>query len=254
MNFLDIYCIQGLGNTISDLLDIADDQALDSTCKDVRQFNREYVYPLYTSLYTREIATMSPSSFRTQLYMKKLGPFIKDLKIFESAHFVRIPLIEFMPNLEEVVYAVPLHIDVTNGRIHPVTEMHWQDIQNFLASLFREKNKVKSVTIVPGAIQLHRCVPATWDVLESQTFDDETEASHARLYRKLAMPPLVSLAPHMELYMSTTFQLEKLHMPRELMSLTARIYTNHLESLDVTTWDTAHDGPVSFLLDLDLLN
>lgn len=253
MNLLDIYCIQGLGNTVSDFLDIADEQSLDSVCKDIRQFNREYVYPLYTSMYTCDIAEMSPSAFRTQLYLDKIAPFLKDLKMFDSSYLVHIPAIEVMPNLEELVYSIPLHVDVTNGRIHPLTEMYWQEIQNFLASLFHDKNKLKSVTIVPGRIELHRCVPGTWNVLESQVLDDETEASHARFYRKLAMPPLVDLVPK-AFFDSTTFVLEKLHMPRELMSLSARVLTNHLDTLDVSTWDTVHDGPASFLLDLDLLN
>lgn len=254
MNLLDVFCIQGLGNTISDFLDIADEQSFDSTCKDVRQFNREYVYPLYTSMYTCDIAEMSPSSFRTQLYLDKVAPFLKDLKMFDCPHALRIPEIETMSNLEELVYSVPMHVDVTNGRIHPLTEMYWQDIQNFLASLFRVKNKVKSVTIVPGRIELHRCVPGTWNVLESQTLDDETEASHARMYRRLRMMSIVDLVLRQEFVDSTTFVLEKLHMPREMMSLSARVLTNHLETLDVSTWDTAHDGPASFLLDLDLLN
>ena len=254
MNLLDVYCIQGLGNTISDFLDIADEQSIDSVCKDIRQFNREYVYPLYTTMYTCDIAEMSPSSFRTQLYLDKIAPFLKDLKMFDCSSALRIPEIETMPNLEEFVYSVPMHIDVTNGRIHPLTEMYWQDIQNFLASLFRVKNKLKSVTVVPGRIELHRCVPGTWNVLESQVLDDETEASHARLYRRLGMQPVVDLVLRQEFVDSTTLVLEKLHMPRELMSLSARVLTNHLETLNVSTWDTAHDGPASFLMDLDLLN
>ena len=250
MNFLDIYCIQGLGNTVSNFLDVADEQRLDSVCKDVRAFNREYVYPIYEVLDAVDIASISPSKYHTQSYIQKLAPFTKHLYMYHCDHASHLPAIEDMPRLEELVFAVPLHVDVTNGQIHPFTHVRWIELQDFLSSLFDVKNKVKSVMVVPGPMYLHRCTPGTNTILSSQVLDDETEASHLRFYRTLRMPPMLTLAA----VVSPTFCLEKLHIPRELMSLGARILSNDIMTLDVSEWDMNHDGPASFLLDLDRMN
>ena len=247
MNFLDIYCIQGLGNTISNFLDISDEQFLDSVCKDVRSFNREYVYPTYPVLNATEIASISPSKYHTQSYIRKLAPFTKQLFLYHTDHYAHLPEIEDMPLLEELVFAIPLHMDVTNGQLHPLTQVRWTELQEFLESLFRVENKVKSILVVPGPMYLHRCTPGTWNVVSSQRLDDETEASHVRFYRRFHMPPVITLAPQM----SPTFHVEKLHIPREMMTLAARIFSTDIPGLDVSEWDMHHDGPASYLLDLN---
>jgi len=233
-SFLDIYLNPIQGTLIHSFLTPQDEQALDSTCKQIREFNREHVYPKYTTVDT---ANTTPS------FLRKLTPYIKKLIVRD----LNIPT--SMPLLEDVTIVVPLIVDVTIRRICEDTHRMWQFASEFLQTLAITSNIVHTVRIVPGNLTLLRADMFTGNIIEIYTVQDSTEGSHLQLYRFFRFPPFITFRIPAVRAFKGMFKVTTLHYPSQLATRSAK-NTLHNNISHYTTWDINTTGLASMFFDL----
>lgn len=235
--FLDIYLNPLQGKTIHKFLSVKDEQALDSTCKEVRAFNRKHVYPSYS-----EIDTANFNS----AFIRKINSHIKTLIVRDTR---RSLFLNYMPVLEEITFVVPLVVDVTFRRIYEDTHVVWRDIAGFLQLLTVTPNKVHTVRIVPGDIKLIRIDVPTGDTLEEHTVQDSTEGSHLQLYRFYQFPPFISFFIPAIQSCKGMFKVNTFHYPSQLATRSGKNTLHNIIS-NYTTWDNNRTGLASMFYDL----
>lgn len=227
-SFEHIYQIPLVGYTIHKFLDLQDEACLDSTNKDIRDFHRKYVYPTVRKIdldtiqdYTNHVA-----------YIKKISPFLEEIICRKNSGQTALPSVRCLPNLKHVTYAVPIVLDTTLQRIDRATHHIWAHVNGFLRSLSIVENKVETVNIVPGVINLIRVDIEDDEILEEHTLEDTTEGSHLRLYRQYGMPVVLN------------FRLPKdipVKIPGYITSVSVEKFID---------WNTQDTGIASLILDL----
>ena len=235
--FLDLYLNPLQGKLIHSFLSVCDDQALDSTCKEIREFNRNHIYPLYTEMDTAN---------SNLAFIRKVSSYVKTLIVRDT----RRPLfLNYMPALEDITFVVPLVVDVTFRRIYEDTHSTWRDIAGFLQLLAVTPNNVHTVRIVPGNIKLLRIDVPTGDILEERIVQDSTEGSHLQLYRFYQFPPFISFFIPAIQSCKGMFKVETLHYPSQLATRSGK-NTLHNIITNYTTWDINTTGLASMFFDL----
>ncbi len=237
-SFTDVYLVPDIGQLISTFFNIRDDARLDSTNKEIRDFHRAAVYPLYNII---DLDAISEEVDDPVPYLKKMTPFAEKITSTLNPGRLGIPTVRKMRNLREVTYAVPLVVDTTLRRIHPTTYRFWELVDSFLQSLFMFPNAVETVNIVPGAIVLVRTDPDRDDFLEEHVLNDTTEGSHLQIYRRYGMPVVMNV--HKPAAPTHGTRLSRVHLPGRLASY-------GMKNLHYEDWNTDITGIASLLLDL----
>lgn len=233
---LRAYSQLGVGQSISDYLNVRDEMALDCTCKTIYESNRAHVYPYYDHVHLDEVASGHSDEIMTA-YLRKLTPYLRCITSEYNHRRILIPLIGELPKLEEVRYAVPLILDVTMRQIHPDTYRFWIRLRAFLNSVAHTPNQLKKLEIVPGEVVLVHTNPLEQEYLDEHSLHDNTEGSHLHAFRFFQMP-LLFILDYPE-----KIQHIQLHAPTYIMNLGSKKFVH-------TEWSDMSTGALSRMLEL----
>jgi hypothetical protein len=237
-SFLDVFGIPNVGYNISDYFTFEECLKFDCVCKDVREINRDTVYPMYKTICLDTVVESLQDHVGVGSYLNKMSPYVHTVVASKNSTGVCIPRINKLPKLREVTYAVPLILDVTLQIIHADTHRLWQGVNNFLQSLTSVDNKVEMVNIVPGTITLLRTDVDTNETLDIRVLHDMSAGTHLRMYRRYQMPvTLMTRLPKIKIFTA----------PSQLMSLPTKNMAQEISQY--INWDTT-EGPGSFFMDL----
>lgn len=241
MEFLDLYCVPLLGNNINTFLKVEDQAELAATCRDARHFQIDFVYPMCKTLDLQALYDQSRTPRWVQRHLENTDPHVRVLKPCYDYTFMP-PTINTLPNLREITIAVPLILDATHQSIHPTTMIAWAELNRFMRSLTTHPNKLETLRIVPGIVQMVRTNPETREILDSYTVPDREEGSHLRLYRVFELPvALYGFNPE-------HLTCKNIHAPASLMALSLR--TELRKKKAYTDWSGHTQGHISILFDL----
>jgi hypothetical protein len=232
---LKLYSIPGVAQAISDYLDVRDEMALDCTCSLIHEANREHVYPYYDIMDLDHVAGRYSDTI-LRAYLRKLAPYIREITSEYNPRMLLLPLIQKLPKLETLRYAVPLIMDVSMRRIHPDTFRFWVNLRSFINSVCNVPNQLKKIDIVPGQVMLVHTNPGEDEYFDEMVLRDNTEGSHMHAFRYFQMP-VVMIVDYPNLLTA------ELRAPKQIMDLTSKKIVH-------TDWSNEPCGVLSRMLEL----
>ena len=235
MSFESVYFIPNVGNLIGSFLCIEDELRLDSTSKSIRQFHREWVYPMYRLLNVDDIYAEASSSRAACKYLTKMSPYAETVECFRNQHGAKLPGLRCLPKLRDITFAIPLIIDTTLRRIHPNTQELWASVNMFINSVVTQEHTLEKINIIPGVIIVVRSDPGSNEYLEEHILEDMTEGSHLQIFRRYQFP--------VTLHIPRTVREVDITIPLQIASLATK-------NKNFTSWSVHETGIASALLDL----
>lgn len=239
-NFERLYEIPLVGTLVSEFLTTDDDASLDCVCKNVYAIHRDTIYPGIRGI-SPDYLEGSSDTIRT--FMNKCNPFVDVIHLNENRHMFCIRTIRKLPNLRELVLAVPL--EVSEEGIADSTRQIWDTIHNFINSLTLIPNKLEKLVIVPGYIRVY-------DGGACHMISDSKAMDHLAIYRS----PTHGFSSRVSLYgqaLPGYCKLKYLEMPTRMLDWPTEEKLFDLKlipDLEFKDWDSEGLGAMTVIANL----